>query len=174
MLHHGELTAASAGPGRGATFTVRLPVADAPAAGAPASDGSRQTVLDGLRILIVDDDRRVREALALLLEHGGAAVVAAESAEEARAQLARHTFSAIVCDIAMPDEDGHGLLRWLRASDSHAQDLPAIALTALAMESDAALALASGFDLHFAKPIDFERLAESIAALVARRVRERT
>jgi CheY-like chemotaxis protein/anti-sigma regulatory factor (Ser/Thr protein kinase) len=165
-LHHGELTAASAGPGRGTTFTLRLPLTGARRAVSPAAGVAYPPTLEAIRVLIVDDDRRVRSALALLLQRLGAVIDTAESAPAARAQIEAHAPDIILCDIAMPGEDGHRLIRGLRASGSQ---IPAIALTAYAMESDAESARASGFDLHVAKPIDFERMVVTIAALVAGR-----
>ncbi len=168
-LHHGELTVASAGSGRGATFTVRLPLAEARCAGSPARGAARRPALDRIHVLIIDDDRRVRDALALLLDRAGAVVDTAESAEAARARIAVHAPQAIVSDLAMPGEDGNSFIRRLRASGAPEANIPAIALTAHAMEADAARAIAAGFDLHLAKPVDFERLLESIGDLVAAR-----
>ncbi len=160
-LHDGELTAASAGPGRGATFTVRLPIADAPSA---PEARARRPRLDQVRVLVIDDDHRVRDALALLLHNAGAVVDTAESAEAARARIALQAPEVLVCDIAMPGEDGNSFIRGLRASGT---DIPAIALTAYAMVSDVERARAAGFDLHISKPIDFERLVEEIGGLAA-------
>jgi len=165
-LHHGELTASSAGTGRGATFTVKLPVADERRAGAPAGRVARGPALPHVRVLVIDDDPRVRDALALLLDRAGAVVDTAESAEVARIRIALQAPEALVCDIAMPGEDGNSFLRQLRASG---RDIPAIALTAYAMESDVERALAAGFDVHVAKPVDFELLVGHIGELVAAR-----
>jgi signal transduction histidine kinase/ActR/RegA family two-component response regulator len=162
-LHHGELTAASAGPGRGATFTLQLPVADEQRARPPPGRTARRPMLAHIRVLVVDDDLRVRDALALLLDRAGAVVDTADSAETARIRIALQAPEVLVCDIAMPGEDGNSFIRSLRASG---RDLPAIALTAYAMASDVERSLEAGFDLHVAKPIDFESLVESIGALV--------
>jgi signal transduction histidine kinase/ActR/RegA family two-component response regulator len=172
-LHHGELTAASPGPGRGATFTLRLPIAEAGYGASSAGGIARRRTLDRVRVLIIDDDRRVRDALTLLLDRIGAVVDTAESAESARAQIALRVPDALVCDIAMPDEDGNSFIRRLRASGSSEEPIPAIALTAHAMEADVERAIAAGFDLHLAKPIDFERLVESIGELLAAHRRAR-
>jgi signal transduction histidine kinase/ActR/RegA family two-component response regulator len=165
-IHHGELTAASAGVGCGATFTLRLRQAEPVRAGAPATRVTRAPSLGGNRILVVDDDRYGREALTTLLERIGASVDAAESAQSARVRILRNAPDVILCDIAMPGEDGHRFLRRLRASGAN---IPAIALTAHAMEKDAESAIAAGFDLYMAKPIDFDRLVEAIAELIADR-----
>jgi CheY-like chemotaxis protein/anti-sigma regulatory factor (Ser/Thr protein kinase) len=170
VLHHGELTAASAGLGRGATFTLRLPIADERRARAPSEVTARRSMLAGIRLLVVDDELRVRDALALLLERAGAVVDKAESAEAARARIEHHAPDALVCDIAMPGEDGNSFIRGLRASG---RAIPAIALSAHAMEADAVRARAAGFDLHVAKPIDFERLVQNIGDLITDRRRAR-
>jgi CheY-like chemotaxis protein len=96
----------------------------------------------------------------------GALVDVATSAATARDQLAARIPTVIVCDIAMPGEDGFSFIRKLRATGS---DLPAIALTAHAMASDADRAFAAGFDRHLAKPIDFEHLVASLRDVLAAR-----
>ncbi len=170
QLHHGTLEASSAGHWRGTTFTLTLPGSKqpAPAAGRSASP----PVLDCVRVLIIDDDPRVRDALALLLDRAGAVVDTAESAEIARAQIARAVPEALVCDIAMPGEDGYGFIKKLRASGS---ETPAIAVTAHASAGDARRSVAAGFDFHIPKPIDIDLLVTTIHELVsARRLRVST
>ncbi|MGE5185739.1 MAG: ATP-binding protein [Acidobacteriota bacterium] len=161
-LHHGTLSARSAGRGRGATFTVTLPASAARRSSTPPT-GLRPQSLDGVRVLLVDDDPRVRDALALLLRRAGATVDTAGSADDARARFAAAPPMILLCDIAMPREDGYELIRKLRADGV---TTPAIALTALARASDARDALDAGFDEHIAKPVDFERLVSCIAALL--------
>ncbi len=162
-LHHGELTAASEGPGRGATFTLTLPIADQRRA-TQAPRGAHGPELAHVRVLVIDDDPRVRRALALLLGRAGAVVDTVESAEAARAQIALRPPAVIVCDVTLHAEDGNSFIQRLRASG---QTIPAIALTAYAMESDVQRALDAGFDVHLAKPVDFDRLAEHIEELAA-------
>ncbi|TMQ04940.1 MAG: response regulator [Deltaproteobacteria bacterium] len=168
-LHHGTIEALSAGTGCGTTLTVVLPAAVArhittPSRGAPCALG-----LDRVRVLVVDDDLRVRDALALLLGRAGAVVDTAESAAMARTRIAHGAPEVVVCDIAMAVEDGYSFIRGLRASGA---DIAAIALTAHATETDVGRALAAGFDRHLAKPIELEHLVANIAELVvARRVR---
>jgi len=162
-LHHGTIAATSDGLGKGASFVIRLPIAEQrqkPAIEHPA----RVPKLDRIRVLVVDDDHRVCDALALLLERAGAVVETAASAETAREQITRHVPEALVCDIAMPGEDGYNFIRRLRETGCW---IPAIAITAHARESDAQHAVAAGFDVHLAKPIDFERLVRNIDTLVA-------
>jgi signal transduction histidine kinase/ActR/RegA family two-component response regulator len=163
-LHHGTLEAYSAGLGHGAKFTVTLPIAQGQFVG-ERDPGLRMRALDNVSVLLVDDDRRVLEALAMLLDRAGADVATADSAQAARGSIASHAPGVIVCDIAMPGEDGYQLIGGLRA---HACAIPAIALTAHASETDAQRALAAGFDLHLAKPVDFERLVNAIHDMVAR------
>ena len=167
-LHHGTVDATSAGPGLGTTFRVSLPIASAPReASAPTRIASTPS-LKGVRVLVIDDDPRVRDALELLLARAGATVDIAPSAASARTEIAAHPPSVIVCDIAMPGEDGYSFARTLRASGS---ELPAIALTAHALEADAARAIAAGFDRHLAKPIDFEHLVTNLLGMLAERTR---
>jgi signal transduction histidine kinase/CheY-like chemotaxis protein len=168
-LHHGTLTATSPGPGKGATFTVTLPLAKRSAALQPRGSRigrTRAPVLEGVAVLVIDDDRRVRDALALLLRRAGANVESADSARAARVHLEAHAPDVILCDIAMPDEDGYGFIERLRRSSI---TIPAIALTAHATESDSRRAHAAGFDVHLAKPVDFDRLVVAIDRLITAR-----
>jgi CheY-like chemotaxis protein len=115
-----------------------------------------------VRVLVIDDEPRVREALKLLLTRTGATVEAAASADEARALIARERPDVLICDISMPNEDGYTFLRTLRSSGGEAQNVPAIALTAYASERDRTRASAAGFDAHLAKPIQLPALAAAI------------
>jgi signal transduction histidine kinase len=140
-LHHGTLSARSYGPNLGATFTLTVPCrrpVSTPALTAPNS-------LKRVRVLVIDDDSRVRDALALLLDRAGAIVDTADSAANARVRIARAAPHALVCDLAMPDEDGYSLLRDLRAAGS---TIPAIALTAHNTPADLQRARAAGFELR--------------------------
>ncbi len=168
-LHHGTLTAFSEGPGHGARFTLMLPMAGHRRAPSPPAGVVSPAALKSVRVLVVDDDDRVTTALALLLDRAGAIVDRARSAQEARQQLSRHVPQVILCDIAMPDEDGYEFIRSLRASGSK---IPAIALTAYASQADAQQALAAGFDLHVAKPVDFQRLVASLTHVIESRARD--
>jgi signal transduction histidine kinase len=162
-LHHGVLTAASDGIGRGATFTIALPASRARRAPSPPVGVTRAQLLRGRNILVVDDDARVRDALALLLERAGASITTADSAESARARIEQATPQALVCDIAMPGEDGYSFIQAVRASGLRA---PAVALTAHASEHAARRAIEAGFDRHLAKPIDVDRLIVCLHELV--------
>lgn len=164
-LHHGTIEVSSAGAGRGTTLTVVLPATAARRSATPSRRVASTPSLDRARVLVIDDDPRVREALALLLDRAGAVVDTADSAEMARARIAHCAPDALVCDIAMPFEDGYSFIRGLRGSGGA---VPAIALTAHATEADAARSLAAGFDRHLAKPVELEVLVASLAELVRR------
>ncbi|MEO8844077.1 MAG: ATP-binding protein [Kofleriaceae bacterium] len=159
-LHQGTLTARSLGADRGATFTLTLPCTQRPAV---VQVPSASHALTRIRVLVVDDDPRVRDALAVLLDRAGAVVITADSAATARVRIADEAPHALVCDLAMPDEDGYSLLRELRAAGS---TIPAIALTAHASLADVQRSRAAGFEVHLAKPVDIAELVENIDQLV--------
>ncbi|HEY9404448.1 MAG TPA: PAS domain S-box protein [Pyrinomonadaceae bacterium] len=181
-LHGGTVAVTSEGEGRGATFEVRLPLLEyakrgelVPGAAEQQQVGAaelaeRQTVLGGLRILVVEDEADTRMLLGKSLERYGATVEACESADEALARLERSSFDCILSDIAMPGEDGYTFIEKLRAGDAaHGRNTtPAIAFTAYAREEDKQRALDAGFQLHLAKPIAPKELAEAVASVVGR------
>src|SRR5712671_1770252 len=178
--HGGTVRAASEGKGKGATFQVSLPVmsreetavARAPTAPESGSAPDEAARLDGLRILVVDDDQAAGEAVQEMLRQAGAEVSAVTSAEEARRAVAELHPQLIVCDIAMPGENGYSFIRNLRQLGA-ARDaqVPAIALTALAGEEDRRRSLAAGFQEHLSKPVDIDRLVQTVSALAAHRLR---
>jgi CheY-like chemotaxis protein len=174
-LHGGSLRGESAGPGRGATFTIRLPVAQEIESLKPQAAG--EPVLERLRnvrLLLVDDDARVREPLGLLLQQEGADVECADSAEAAWAALLRRPPQVLVSDVAMPGSggDGYSLLRRVRGQAPEAvRDVPAVALTAHARDVDRARSLDAGFDMHVSKPVDVDELVIGIGKLIAGRRR---
>jgi signal transduction histidine kinase/CheY-like chemotaxis protein len=166
-LHGGTLTAANNVEGGGARLTMTIPSTSARRKSTPPAGVPRRPSLEQTRVLVVDDDRRVLDALAVLLDRAGAIVDTAESAAVARERISDRPPDVVVCDIAMPGEDGYKFMRALRAGSSK---IGAIALTAYASEHDVESALAAGFDRHLAKPVDFDRLVASIDELaVARR-----
>jgi CheY-like chemotaxis protein len=171
-LHGGWISADSEGEGRGATFTVVLPAAtpaqmSAGAAEAPVAEAPPGTPdLAGISVLLVDDDRDTREMIAQMLMRFGLQVTAVASAREALTSLVRKAPNLLISDIAMPEQDGHELIRIIRELPaSRGGEVPAIALTAYARDEDRRRALAAGFQLHLPKPVDPARLAEAIAQL---------
>ncbi len=167
-LHGGTVCAASAGPGRGASFSVTLPLArDLPSE--PARAEAKLQLLDGLRILVVDDDAVARTAVSELLSHAGAEVLSAPSAAAALEAVCECEPVLLVCDIAMPEEDGYALIERVRALEEPSlARIPALALTAFARESDRERALAAGYQEHLAKPVDVELLMQVLSTLYAR------
>ena len=171
--HRGRITAGSAGPGRGATFTVRLPVGPggAAAAGVRAAQSDATALLEppslrGLSVLVVDDDPDSRQVLATSLECYDAKVRTAASAADAYAVLRREPIDVLLADIAMPGEDGYALMRNLRAGIVPARSaIPAAALTAFAREEDRELALRAGFQLHLPKPVDPDSVVSAVSTL---------
>ncbi len=167
--HGGTVTAESLGEGRGATFTVRLPMLPVPAAAyveTPRASASRAFALDGISVLLVDDDADTRQVIASHLEEHHAMVLTAASVSQALDVLQREHVDVLLSDIAMPGEDGYALVRKVRASTTpHVASLPAVALTALARDEDRQQALQAGFQLHLAKPIEALPLVTAIATL---------
>ncbi|HKQ79969.1 MAG TPA: CHASE3 domain-containing protein [Blastocatellia bacterium] len=175
-LHGGTAQADSPGEGQGATFTVTLPVKAVceemgdlePAALSAESAGSLPDAitLDGLRVMIVDDEAETRDLLTAMLTRRGAEVKACASAAEALEEIERRRPSVLVSDIGMPDEDGYALIRKLRAlGPERGGNIPAVALTAYARSEDRMRALRSGFQMHVAKPIEAGELIVAIASL---------
>jgi PAS domain S-box-containing protein len=176
-IHGGTVTAESAGEGRGATFIIELPVADADRGAAEAQKLSASlaevaaavnpvTQLTDLRVLVVDDEPDARLLLKTIMEQSGAKVRAAASASEALAALKEFKPDILVSDIGMPQEDGYALLRHVRALDpEEGGRIPAVALTAYAQEDDRMRALLAGFQVHVAKPINPQELVAVIVGL---------
>jgi CheY-like chemotaxis protein len=185
-LHGGTVHAASPGVGHGATFTVRLPMAagSAPEGQAVAfverrAESSRLPApprlprLDGLRILVVDDQIDGRTLTSSMLTQAGASVKAVASAREALHVLEVERPDVLVSDIDVSDEDGYALIRQIREYEArHGGFLPAIALTGYARAEDRARALAAGFQAHAPKPVDPAALSSAIAAITAHLKRE--
>jgi signal transduction histidine kinase/ActR/RegA family two-component response regulator len=174
-LHGGKVFAESDGPGRGASFTVRLPAL--PAAGTGPERAavrerlrgvSSDTALTGLRLLLVDDDSDALELLATVLRQRGADVVAVGTARDAVRVLENGSIDVIVSDISMPVEDGYAFMRRVRERDAALGHVPAVALTAHARPEDTRHAFVAGFEAHVAKPIDPAVLAQVIAKLAGR------
>jgi PAS domain S-box-containing protein len=173
-LHGGRVRAASGGSGQGSTFVVELPMAPvnsvAPAtetdrAEAPGPEVTSTIALDGVRILVVDDEPDSRELVRRTLAERGAEVTVAGGAEEALAAIARDPFDVLVSDVGMPGTDGYALIAAVRR-EGHA--VPALALTAFARSEDRTRALLAGYQLHLSKPAEEAELLASVAALAGR------
>ena len=168
-LHGGTVAVDSLGEEQGATFTVQLPLA-AEVATAPAlsSHPSAAPDLSGVKILVVDDDVDSREVVCFVLAQAGATVTGLASGAEALKTIAQTVPDLLVSDIGIADMDGYTLIRQLRdLPPSLGGQIPAIALTAYARDSDRQQALAAGFQLHFSKPMDMDALVKAIVALTA-------
>ncbi len=173
--HGGTVRVESAGSGKGATFTVRLPIVeaatgnqdgDAAAAQPEAAGQTDVSRLEGIIVLAVDDDRDSRDLVAATLEGHGAMVLTASSAEQALQILRSTSVHVLLSDVAMPGEDGYTLIRRLRTIESNGTShLPAATLTSLAREDDRQEALRAGFQLHLTKPINAPSLVEAVAML---------
>jgi signal transduction histidine kinase/CheY-like chemotaxis protein len=172
-LHGGTLGVHSDGEGRGTTFRVLLPArapgaSETPAAPAAraASGGAVSARLDGVRVLLVDDERDSLELFAQILESAGARVRTASSGGEALTRLVEEGADVLVSDVEMPHMDGYELLRLVLADTRiERKGLIAIALTAYARAADRRRALEAGFDEHLAKPVDPQTLVATIASL---------
>ena len=172
-LHGGTIEAASRGPGRGATFTVRLPVGSAAPPPAPPTTGSGTSgsarSLEHVRVLVVDDDAETREVMAVALGREGAIVTTAPSVGEAVAIIERGWPDVLLSDIGMPGEDGYDLIRKVRHLEAiGGRHLPAIALTGYAADDDRRRVIEAGFDAHVAKPVPAATMAPLIATLLER------
>jgi PAS domain S-box-containing protein len=174
-LHGGGVQAQSPGERQGATFTVELPTLNetgtvAAAAPHPGEGSARMRLapLQGVRLLVVDDDADARELLSIILQEAGAEVSTAGSANEAFAAFERQRPDILVSDIGMPDGDGYSLIRRVRLLEGDGgAKVPAVALTAFARAEDRGEALGSGFQAHLPKPIEPGELTAVIAQLVA-------
>jgi PAS domain S-box-containing protein len=173
-LHGGSVAGHSEGAGTGAVFRVTLPrLAETSEAALPPEPPlpgeSHLHVLDGARILVVDDEADARELLARILCERRATVLLAGSAEEALSVVRSQRPDLIVSDIGMPGRDGLEFIRDVRALDGPARDTPAIALTAFARSEDRDLALAAGYQRHLRKPVDSLAVAATCADVLAAR-----
>jgi CheY-like chemotaxis protein len=168
-LHGGAVRAMSDGVGKGATFEVTLPamvhhaLADGPFGSSAPAEVPR---LDGLRVLVVEDDVDSRDLLGHVLESAGASVRAAGSAEEALTMLASASTDVLVSDIGMPGADGFTLMAAVR---ERWPGLRAVALTGHAAARDRTRVLAAGFKMHVPKPVDPAELLTVVASLAVRR-----
>ncbi|HWQ33547.1 MAG TPA: response regulator [Blastocatellia bacterium] len=179
-MHGGTVRAGSEGPGKGATFIIRLPVSgvcvlpDQNGQASSLNDGSlaaeQGPSLSGVRILAVDDIEDTRKMLQVMLTRYGAEVKVAASVAEALSILDCWLPDVLVSDIGLPNEDGYSLITKVRRLPSgKGGRIPAIALTAHAQSQDRIRALSSGFQLHVPKPVEPAELAAAIDSLKGRR-----
>jgi signal transduction histidine kinase len=177
-LHGGSVTAESAGEGHGAVFTVHLPavppqldelplsLGDADGAAVAASNAVR---LDGLAVLIVDDEADSRDSLALALQQLGASVTAVGCTADAVAAIDRAVPDVLLSDLGMPGEDGYALIRQVRARPrERGGRVPAAAITAYVWPEERARALQAGFDAQVDKPVEPNELATTVSLLASR------
>jgi len=165
-LHGGEVSAASAGPGRGSTFTVTLASVPAPAAVA-RTKRVEPIVLRPLDVLVVEDNADARETLVALLELKGHSVRGAANGHAALESFAKATPDVAFVDIGLPDVDGYAIARHVRATPGSAS-VVLVALTGYGQPQDEAQALSAGFDLHVTKPIGADHLDRVLSGFQAR------
>ncbi|HKC99806.1 MAG TPA: ATP-binding protein [Methylomirabilota bacterium] len=172
-LHGGRVRAESEGVGQGATFTVVLPIfasaEDTASAPLPAARLSGEERLEGLRVLVVEDDADARELVATVLAQAGAVTFTASNGHDGIAMVPRVRPDVLVCDLAMPDQDGLTVVREVKAwAAETGMALPALALTAYARAEDREQALAEGFDRYLTKPVEPSELVSIVAGLARR------
>ena len=178
-LHGGRVTAMSEGRGRGSTFRVELPVLESeptigeiPVSTPVSLDPPRVAdlpLLPDVVVLIVDDQAYTRDVAAAILRKTHATVRVASSVREGLEMLRNHEPDVVVCDIAMPEEDGYDFVRIVRALDPPARDTPIVALTAYARPHDRLQALNAGFDDYLKKPVEPLDLARTVLRLTTDR-----
>jgi PAS domain S-box-containing protein len=179
-LHGGSVRVKSPGPGKGSTFTMTLPVAASteptdsekqvhrqhPQAPSPQPSRVTPPRVDGLRVLVVDDDADARQVMSRILGEGGAIVTTASSVADAMAKLKSDIPAVILSDIGMPGEDGYDLIRKVRAlPPASGGRVPAVALTAFARSEDRQRALLAGYQIHVAKPVEPSELLTVCASI---------
>ncbi|MBD2296969.1 PAS domain S-box protein [Anabaena sphaerica FACHB-251] len=167
-LHGGTIQADSPGVGQGATFTLQLPLMPGYSPINQNADQPQQVLsLNGIKVLVVDDDTDTREFVAFLLEQERATVITATTANEALIALIQFKPNILLSDIGMPDMDGYMLMQKVRSLPPEQGGLiPAIALTAYAGEYDQKQALKVGFQKHISKPVEPEALVKAISELI--------
>jgi len=176
-LHGGVITAENRKVGTGAVFTLRLPLPSgelrpetlANAASVFKDADTEPANLEGLRILVVDDENDALDLISMELTQHGAQVKGVNSAGEALILLEQSEFDVLISDIGMPDIDGHDLIRRIRKSEStQVRAIPAVALTAYARVQDRMRAILAGYNTHVPKPVEANELVTIVASLAGR------
>ena len=178
-LHGGSVSVHSEGEGKGTTFTVTLPfvgvvsqnVAESvhPTQGEEVISFDGLPSLQGLKVLVVDDEADTRELIREVLKECGSEVITSNSAADALVALEEHKPDILISDLGMPDEDGYSLISKIRAlPDERGGQIPAAALTAYARAEDRMRVLRSGFQFHLPKPVDSAELVTVVASLAGR------
>jgi PAS domain S-box-containing protein len=171
LLHGGDVTARSAGIGRGSSFTVLLRASGEPPRVLDRRDASRATNnLAGHCVIVIEDHEDSRDLMRVTLENAGAAVAVFDRSAKALDACEKMRPSVLVADIGLPEEDGYDFIRRVRRHPSSmVQAVPAIAVTAYASAADHALALKAGFQRHLSKPFDPDELINAIHEVAGRR-----
>ncbi|MCV3217256.1 response regulator, partial [Plectonema radiosum NIES-515] len=168
-LHGGTVFVESLGEGQGATFTVKLPLlstTDLPESELTTEAELNSPNLEGIKILVVDDDVDSRDFISFVLQQEKAEVIAVDSALEALQILAKSKLDVLLSDIGMPEMDGYMLIRQVRNwLPEKGGEIPAIALTAYAGEYDRKLAISAGFSYHLPKPVEPAQLIAAVSKL---------
>ena len=179
-LHGGSVSVASEGEGKGAAFTITLPFVgvvtnpNEPEAVHPTQSDEITTLdglpsLEGLTVLVVDDEADTRELIRQVLRECGSEVITSRSVAEALVALEQHRPDILVSDLGMPDEDGYSLISKIRSLPAEqGGQIPAAALTAYARAEDRMRVLRSGFQFHLPKPVDSAELVTVVASLAGR------
>jgi CheY-like chemotaxis protein len=171
QLHGGTVRADSRGEGHRATFTVRLPMMAVPigVADRPPHHAAESLPLDGIKVVVVEDDPDAAEMVATVLRQHRAEVIVASSGEAALNLLAEYHPNVLVCDIGLPGIDGYTLMQRVREMERARgrRFVPSVALTAFASEEERQRAVSVGYHVHVSKPVAPDRLVEAVAQVLA-------
>ncbi len=179
-LHGGTVQATSPGEGKGATFSIQLPLTAVqrktseqerrhPKAARPSNRDFKLPDLSAVKVLVVDDEADGRDLVRFVLEDSGANVITAEGGKQALALVEQQKPDVIVSDIGMPEMDGYEFIKRVRAFEKHSdRHTPAIALTAFARSEDRTRALQAGFMIHVAKPVEADEFLATVASIAGR------
>ena len=166
-LHGGTIRVESEGTDKGSTFYVRLPILTVKTQTtlAAGSEQAKLSGLDGVKILVVEDDETACHMLKTMLEFAGGEVTGVSNAKDASEQIKTSPLDVVISDIEMPDGDGYALIESIRAMSGEYAFIPAIVLTANAGQSERVKVLSSGYHLHLAKPVEPLELVLAISNL---------